>query len=246
MKIVFVTTTLYTKWLGYQSEIIKKLFPESKHIIVDGRTNWPNSWFCWINEVKKEDADYFVHIDEDFFITSKDEFMKVIYKMEEENIDLMGVPDGYHDFRGANPVAINTFLMYGKMSKLKEINLDGIQFGWNENGWINNYNLMFKDEYKNGWNYKFPVSGGSNFNLQQEPYYAFLWKMKELGAKFDYLYPYFDNRFKSTNPRLTVDGVDIGVHAWYTRQWDQPMDVHGMPNNKRYELIEKYISEMNG
>ena len=46
--IVFVTTTLYTKWLAYQLEIIKKLFPKSQHIIVDGRGNWPNSWFYWI------------------------------------------------------------------------------------------------------------------------------------------------------------------------------------------------------
>ena len=68
--IVFVTTTLYTKWLNYQSEIIKNLFPDSQHIIVDGRGNWPNSWFYWIDEVKKSDRKYYIHIDEDFFITS--------------------------------------------------------------------------------------------------------------------------------------------------------------------------------
>jgi hypothetical protein len=50
---VFVTTTLYTKWLRYQSDIINRLFPGVEHIIIDGRNNWPNSWFNWIDIVKK-------------------------------------------------------------------------------------------------------------------------------------------------------------------------------------------------
>lgn len=83
--IVFVTTTLHTKWLDYQQKIIKILFPESDIIIVDGRGNWPNSWFYWIDEVKKSDKKYYIHIDEDFFITSKEELLKSIQKMEDNN-----------------------------------------------------------------------------------------------------------------------------------------------------------------
>jgi hypothetical protein len=158
--IVFVTTTLYTKWLGYQSNIIKNLFPDSEHIIVDGSSNWPISWFYWINEVKKTDAKYFIHIDEDFFITDKDELMKVLDKMESEYLDLVGCPDGYHQYRGANPVAINTFLMFGRVSKLKDIELVDIKFNYNEKGWINNYNLMYKDDYKKDFLYRFTKQGG--------------------------------------------------------------------------------------
>ena len=33
--------------------------------------------------------------------------------------------------------------------------------------------------------------------------------MKELGCKFDYLYPFFDERFKSINPRLNENGTTI-------------------------------------
>lgn len=65
--IVFVTTSLYTKWLDYQSNIIKKLFPGSKHVIVDGRSNWPNSWFDWIEIIENRKEKYYVHMDEDFF-----------------------------------------------------------------------------------------------------------------------------------------------------------------------------------
>lgn len=185
---------------------------------------------------------YFIHIDEDFFITSKNELLKVISKMESNNIDLMGVPDGGYNYRGANPIAMNTLLLIGKIDKLRDINFKDINFTFTNNGWENNYNLKFKEEYKNDWTYSSNLNNSFNFNYEQEPYYAFMWKMKELGCKFDYLYPSFDDRFKSTNPRLSEDSEDIGIHMWYTRCWDSTMDVFGMPNNKRYEEIEKFLN----
>ena len=246
--IVFVTTTLYTKWLDYQSEIIKKIFPNSQHIIVDGKENWPNSWFYWIDEVKKSDRKYYIHIDEDFFITSKDELIKAIQKMEDNDIGLLGCPEGYHHYRGANPVAINTFFMIGRVSDLKRLDTDlkSVEYTLGTYDgktyiWINNLDIKFKDEYKIDFNYPFESQGGSNFENDHEPYYAFLWSMKEMGCKFDYLYPHFDERFKSTNPRISTDSPDIGIHMWYTRQWNSNMDVWGLPNIERYNKVEEYI-----
>jgi hypothetical protein len=244
--IVFVTTTLHTKWLGYQQKIIKKFFPNSNIILIDGRpeyNTWPNSWFYWINEVKKTDGKYFIHIDEDFFINDKCEFMKVLNKMESDDLDIVGCPDGYNHYRGANPVAINTFLMFGRISKLKQINIDNIMFNYNHKGWVNNYNLIFKEEYKKDFNYKFIKQGDGNFVFEQEPYYAFLWAMKSIGCKFDYLFPFFDERFKSTNPRIEEDSNDIGIHMWFTRNWNSQEIIHGLPNIERYEKIEKYLNE---
>lgn len=244
--IVFVTTTLYTKWLKYQSDIIKKLFPNSEHIIVDGRGNWPNSWFYWIDYVKKSDKKYYIHIDEDFFITSKDELMKTIELMEIKNIDLIGCSDGYHHFRGANPVAINTFLMIGRVDDIKKINIElkSLKYEYVFNGkdqfWINNKNIIFKDKYKDDFEYNHKIQGGKNY-IDYEPYYSFLWTMKEIGCKFDYLYPYFDEMFKSTNPRINENSLDIGIHMWYTRQWNNNFDVWGLPNNERYQLVEKLL-----
>ncbi len=60
-EIIFVTTTLYSKWLSYQQNIIKIFFPNSQIITVDDRENWPNSWFYWIDEVKKSDKKYYIH-----------------------------------------------------------------------------------------------------------------------------------------------------------------------------------------
>ena len=255
-EIVFVTNSLYTKWMVYQSDIIKKLFPDSDHIVINGSTvefksNWPNSWFYWIDEVKKSDKKYYIHIDEDFFITSKDELLKAVNKFEDNSIDLMGCPDGYQHFRGANPVAINTFFMIGRISDIKRLDNDRLRnakyslvsYDGSSYSWVNSLGIKFKEEYKSDFNYPFDNQGGSNFINDHEPYYAFLWTMKDLGCKFDYLYPHFDERFKSTNPRLTEDSEDIGIHMWYTRQWNSNMDVWGLPNIERYNRVEKYITE---
>ena len=107
--IIFVTTTLYTKWLNYQKQLVKKHFPESEHIVVDGRNNWPYAWFHWLNPLKNTSAKWFVHLDEDCFLNSREELLKLIQKMEDEDLTLSAVSDGYHHYRGANPVAINSF-----------------------------------------------------------------------------------------------------------------------------------------
>ena len=253
-EIVFVTNSLYTKWMTYQSDIIKKLFPDSDHIVINGstvefRSNWPNSWFYWIDEVKKSDKKYYIHIDEDFFITSKDELLKAVNKFEDNSIDLMGCSDGYHHFRGANPVAINTFFMIGRISDIKKLDNDRLRnakysltsFDGSSYSWQDSLGIKFKESYKSDFNYPFEQQGGSNFINDHEPYYAFLWVMKDMGCKFDYLYPHFDERFKSTNPRIDSNSEDIGIHMWFTRSWYEVFDVHGLPNYERYNRVEKQI-----
>lgn len=243
-EIVFVTTALYTKWLDYQKNIVKKLFPKSQHIIVDGRKNWPSSWFYWIDEIKNIDKKYYIHIDEDFFITNKKEVLKSIELMENNNIDILGCSDGYHHFRQHNPVALNSFYMVGKIKHLKDLNFNGIKFKWHNNSWINNYNIQYKEEYKKDFNYKHKKFRDCKFD-DFEPYYAFMWKMKEMGLKFDYLYPHFDERFKSTNPRIDENSEDIGIHMWYVRRWYSNVDILGMTNKDRYDQIEKYLKNYN-
>jgi hypothetical protein len=240
--ILFVTTTLYTKWLEYQKKIISEFFPNSEHLIIDGSKNWPNSWFYWIDKAKLSNKKYYIHIDEDFFITSKEEVLRCIEKMELEGIDLLGCSDGYHHFRQNNPVAINTFFMIGKIEHLRELDFSDIVIGWNAGSYINTYELHFKEEYLKDFQYNHTKMADCKYN-DFEPYYAFQWKMKEMGLKFDYLYPHFDERFKSTNPRLDESSDDIGIHMWYTRQWNSHMDVWGMSNIDRYNKIEKYLND---
>ena len=92
-EIVFVTTALYTKWLDYQKNIIKNLFPESKHIIVDGRklAEWPKSWFYWIDHIKGSQYKWYVLIDEDCFLVNREELISVINKMDNEDINIIQI-----------------------------------------------------------------------------------------------------------------------------------------------------------
>lgn len=241
-EILFVTTTLYTKWLYYQSAIIKNLFPNSKHIWVDGTKNWPNSWFNWIDKVKNRPEKYYVHIDEDFFMTDKNEFLKCIEFMENNDCDLLGCPDGYHQFRQHNPVAINTFLMFGRVKDLAGLDFKDIKFKFNEtsNEWDNNFNIKYKEAYSKDFVYNFPAEHGCRYD-NYEPYYAFLWLMKESNKKFAYLYPFYNTEFKSTSPKISPESPVIGHHMWYTRQWHKTMDVLGTPNVERYQKMEVFL-----
>jgi hypothetical protein len=245
--IVFVTTTLNSKWLSYSQKLIKKYFPESEVLVVDGRSNWPYAWFYWLEELKNKKVKWFVHLDEDCFLSGKEELIKLLEKMESENYTISAVSDGYNHYRGANPVAINSFFMVGNVEHFNSINftLDGLQIWHEVNGWRNNRGIIYDEsKHKTDFNYIHEkIANGENFTYEQEPYYMILWMLKEAGRKFYYLYPHFDERFKSTNPRIDKDSNDIAIHMWYTRQWNSDMDVWGLPNIERYNRIEKYINE---
>jgi hypothetical protein len=243
--IVFITTTLYSKWLMYQQNIIKKLFPDSQTIIIDGRQNWPYAWFYWITQLKNTNCKWFIHIDEDCFIQNKDELIKLIQKMEDENYTLSAVSDGYHPYRGANPVAVNSFFMIGRIEHILELDTDftDIRFWHEKNGWRNSRGIVYNEE-RHRKDFIYPhekLNNIENTIYEQEPYYMLLWMLKERERKFYYLYPYFDDEFKSTNPRITKDSEDIAIHMWYTRQWNTQMDVCGLPNFVRYERVEKFL-----
>lgn len=244
--IVFVTTTFFSKWLNYQRKSIKKLFPESDFITIDGNKDWPYAWFYWLDELKGRKEKWFVHIDEDCFLSSRGELEKLILEMDSENATLSAVSDGYHHYRGANPVAINSFFMVGNTEHFNELNfsLEGIKFWHENNGWRNSLGIIY-DEVKHRKDFVYPhkqMENGENCAYEQEPYYMILWMLKEKGRKFKYLFPYFDERFKSTNPRISEESPDIAIHMWYTRTWESPSPIHGVPNALRYQRIEEYLN----
>jgi hypothetical protein len=107
--------------------------------------------------------------------------------------------------------------------------------------WENSAGIKMKLKYKENFEYNHKIQGGFDFDCEQEPYYSFIWTMKELGCKFDYLFPYFDDTYKSTNTRISENSKDIGIHMWYLRNWNESFDVWGDPNNIRYEKIENYL-----
>jgi hypothetical protein len=113
-------------------------------------------------------------------------------------------------------------------------------------GWRNDRGILY-DESKHRIDFEYPheiMENGENCAYEQEPYYMILWMLKEAGRKFNYLYPYFDERFKSTNPRISKESPNIAIHMWYTRQWESSMDVHGVPNYLRYQAVEDYVKSL--
>lgn len=53
--------------------------------MVDGTKNFPKSWFYWIDIIKNTNKKYYVHLDEDFFITSKREVLLCLEKLNENS-----------------------------------------------------------------------------------------------------------------------------------------------------------------
>jgi hypothetical protein len=73
--ILFVTTSMNNKWSYYSRQLVSKNFPNSEHLIVDGTTGWWQVWFKWIELIKNKTQKYVIHLDDDAFITNKDEIL---------------------------------------------------------------------------------------------------------------------------------------------------------------------------
>jgi hypothetical protein len=245
--IVFVTTSNDDFLLNKQQKILSELFPGSDRIVVK-EGSWPYKWFKWIPLMKDRSEKYFIHLDIDFFVTSREEVIRSVEELEKNNYSLYGVSDGYDPYRGANPVALNSYYMVGKISDINELNLNPnfLYFSLYEGGWKNNLNLYFKEEYLKTFNYPHEIQENRknpNYYYSQEPYYIIFWMLLEKGKKIGYLYSKFDERFKSSNPRIDENSPDIGIHMWYSREWRSETDVFGMKNNERYF---KLFTKING
>jgi hypothetical protein len=253
-EIIFVTTTLYTECLELQKNIIKRLFPESEYHAIDGKdvSKWPNSFFYWMEAVKKSSAKYFIHIDEDCFIVDKEEIMKAV-SMLVDRYDIIGCPDGYHPARESNPIAMNPFIMLGKTSIIKEMDidmsvlrytLDFDKYRWlGCYNWTNSAGFKFKHSFKDTFFYPHPIIGEFSFQDGKEPYYGFFWYLKERFYRFGYLYPHFDSDLKSTNPRIDSLSKDMAIHMWESRNMDSDKEFYGLTAKQRFENIKIYLKE---
>jgi hypothetical protein len=75
-----------------------------------------------------------------------------------------------------------------------------------------------------------------------EPYYDFMWVLKENGIKFRYIEPVFDSEFQTTN--LIENSI---VHMWHQRErWSNNIvsSIHTMSNKERYDGFIKKITKI--
>lgn len=244
MKIKFFTNSTHSDIQEIQSYCIKKHFPECEHHIIDGRVGWFLTWYKWLYDFKYEtDIDYYIHVDEDCFINSREEILNTIDKMYREGYDIAGPPDGHHEYRSSNHMAINQFFMI--VSK-KCIDV-----------WHNRKNIpQFKKEWiepyqfdiKNTSHYEYDMEWGSSgkplgliWKPDTEPYYDFMWVLKDNGINFLYLEPVFGEELQTTN---LLDNTII--HMWHQRErWSNGIvsTLHKMSNKSRFDEMIKIIKE---
>ena len=245
MKITFFTTTLHSDIQTTQSECIKKHFPSSEHILIDGRTGWFTIWYKWLDIAKDLDSDWFIHLDEDCFIASPDEILKLIEYMSDNNYDIAGPPDGHNEYRSGNHMAFNSFFMI--MNK-KTINTwhNRTSIPQFKPEWIEEYPYEKKNTSHYEYNMEFGTSGkplGEIWKPETEPYYDFMWVLKDNDIKFHYIEPIFDSKFQTTN--LLNDSI---IHMWHQRQrWSTSIvsTIHTIPNKLRFDGVIDKINKIN-
>lgn len=241
MKIVFFTTSTFSDIQEVQSECINKLFSKSEHIKIDGRTGWFDVWYKWLDHAKDYEADWYIHIDEDCFILSKDEIENTIQYMMQKKLDIAGCPDGYFEYRSGNHMALNSFFMIMNRKCIDSwFNKKSIpQF---KKEWIEEYPYEKRNSSHYEYNMEFG-SSGKPINLiwkpNTEPYYDFMWVLKEANCNFYYLEPSFDEEFQTTN--LLNNSI---IHMWHQRERfvDRIVSpLHKMTNKNRFNGIIKKI-----
>lgn len=244
MKITFFTTSTFSDIQKTQSECIKKFFPESQHILVDGRTGWFSIWYEWLNKAKDIESDWYVHVDEDCFITTREEIDNLIQYMINNNYDIAGPPDGHHEYRSGNHMAFNSFFMIMNRKCIDAwFNKKSVpQF---KNEWIEEYPYPKTNHSHYEYNMEFGSSEkplGLIWKPETEPYYDFMWVLKDSEIEFHYLKPEFGEEFQTTN--LLNNTI---YHMWHQRErWSLNIvsPLHRIHNKYRFDGMIKKIQSL--
>lgn len=246
MNITFFTTSTFSDVQQTQSNCVKKWFPESEHFLIDGRKGWFDIWYKWLEIAQEKESKWFIHLDEDCFITSDVEILNIIEEMEKNEFDIAGCPDGHHEYRSGNHMAINSFFMIVSSKCINEWH-NRTHIPQFKKEWIVEYPFVKNNSAHYEYNMEFGSSGKPVSIIWKpgtEPYYDFMWVLKEVGIKFKYLEPIFDSEFQSTN--LLKGSI---LHMWHQRERNSMNIVssaHTMPNKLRYDVMLKKINEING
>lgn len=248
-KIVFFTTSTLSDIQDTQKKCIRKYFPNSEHYIIDGRGKWFKVWYKWLDDIinNKIESDWYVHIDEDCFILDSKYIIDLIDYMVKNNYDIAGPPDGHYPYRSGNHMAFNSFFMIMN-KKVIETWKNKKEIPQFKKEWIEEYPFDKLNDSNYDYNMEFG-SSGKPVNLiwkpNTEPYYDFMWVLKEGGIKFKYLEPFFDKEFQTTN--LLNNSI---VHMWHQRErWIDKIvsPLHTMTNKSRFDgIINKINNLLNG
>jgi hypothetical protein len=243
MTLTFFTTSTFSDIQQVQSATIKKLFPNSNHHLIDGRQGWFSIWYQWLEVARSIQSDWYIHIDEDCFVTSDDEILNLIEYMEKNNLDIAGCPDGHFEYRSGNHLALNSFFMIMNR-KCIDTWFSRIEIPQFQKEWIEEYPYTKTNHSHYEYNMEFGSSGkplGLIWKPETEPYYDFMWVLKKSGCKFYYLEPHFGLEFQTTN--LLNNTI---IHMWHQRErWSNNIvsPLHKLPNKSRFDQVMMQITK---
>jgi hypothetical protein len=110
--------------------------------------------------------------------------------------------------------------------------------------WIEEYPYEKKNHSHYEYNMEFGSSGkplGMIWKPETEPYYDFMWVLKDSGIKFHYLEPVFGEEFQTTN--LLNNTI---YHMWHQRErWIDRIvsPINKISNKQRFDGMIKKIND---
>lgn len=225
LKLLFVTSSLGTKWLDYSQNLIAREFPSSKLVIVNGSKNWKPLGF--IEDLEEyRSFDFLIHIDEDCFLFDGNQLKKILYEMMcDSRLFLAGSPDGGMPYRHHNPYACNLFFVIFRPDIVFDLiknNPDWMSMKWNPK-----YQSSFGD-------FKFWTEHKTLDDFESS-YYPLFWLGLDKGYRIKYLSGTFNSRYKSTDLYTSDDKQPFARHMWYARSCNSPA------NFDRYNLHEEEV-----
>lgn len=231
--LLFVTTSLGTKWESYSQALIERGYPSHKRIVLDGTRNW--SPLRFLGPALSEDSDYTIHVDEDCFLYDPSQLDLLISQMEEDkDIVLAGTPDGGSFYRDHNPYACNLFFLVFKTRPIREMIESNPE-------WMS---YKFKEGFKRAVDLDIESLDQSRVQYDDfEPYYGFFWMIFESKKKIAYLKSQVNPKFLSTDVFITISSTPLARHMWYLRSWNMTESdpYEQVPNRERYLAVERDI-----
>lgn len=228
-RITFLTSSMGTKWLAYSQALLRIWFPECKRIVVDGSSGWDPLFFVSLTD--SVETEYQVLVDEDCFILDREQLLKLITIMDEnQEVAIMATPDGGTFHRDFNPVACNLFFAIIRQKALRK--------AIHNKEW---QNLVYSDvEHMANKDHVQKLDESRISYSKKEPYYSFFWAVIASGGSIKYIIPGVEKNLLASEVKIDGFSQPLFIHMWWLRRWfSTELDSYlKVSNLERYQRLE--------
>ncbi len=229
-QVTFFTASMGTKWTAYSQALLETKFPAAKRVLVDGSRDWDP--LCFVQVCESAGTAYTVLVDEDCFILDSAQLDSMIeYLNENQDISLLGTPDGGTFHRHYNPFACNTFFLIVRNSIVRGVSAEP---NWRE--------LTFEDLAPPADRAHLAQLDASRLNTNlHEPYYPFFWWVRKSGGRTCFVLPSVGADTLGSVIHWRNAPRPLLIHMWWLRQWfvNDIEPYLGVSNRSRYDALER-------